>query len=161
MVTTAESGTMQLSPNQKNLIFTLYNGYRYNEIINVSRYRINRPFESLKFNKQVLNFDLAQFQLNRTNEDLFKSHYSMLNIRQLNNSIDSLSDKHLMRKNRYLKNFVGKYPYLAINDTLKTSTLDSANQYVIDTIIVPVIDNFNLEDRTDIIEIAQKRSSLL
>jgi len=89
MVTTAESGTMQLSPNQKNLIFTLYNGYRYNEIINVSRYRINRPFESLKFNKQVLNFDLAQFQLNRTNEDLFKSHYSMLNIRQLNNSIDS------------------------------------------------------------------------
>jgi lipopolysaccharide export system permease protein len=156
MVTTAESGTMQLSPNQKNLIFTLYNGYRYNEIINVSRYRINRPFESLKFNKQVLNFDLAQFQLNRTNEDLFKSHYSMLNIRQLNNSIDSLSDKHLMRKNRYLKNFVGKYPYLAINDTLKTSTLDSANQYVIDTIIVPVIDNFNLEDRTDIIEIAQR-----
>jgi len=61
-----------------------------------------------------------------------------------------------MRKNRYLKNFVGKYPYLAINDTLKTSTLDSANQYVIDTIIVPVIDNFNLEDRTDIIEIAQE-----
>ena len=156
MVTTAESGTMQLSPNQKNLIFTLYDGYRYNEIINVARYRINRPFESLKFNKQVLNFDLAQFQLNRTNEDLFKSHYSMLNIRQLNNSIDSLSDKHLMRKNRYLKNFVGKYPYLAINDTLKTSTLDSANQYVIDTIIVPVIDNFNLEDRTDIIEIAQR-----
>jgi len=69
MVTTAESGTMQLSANQKNLIFTLYNGYRFTEITNVARYRETRPFESVKFEKQVLNFDLSQFQLNRTNED--------------------------------------------------------------------------------------------
>jgi len=156
MVTTAESGTMQLSPNKKNLIFTLYNGYRYNEIINVARYRINRPFESLKFNKQILNFDLSQFQLNRTNEDLFKSHYSMLNIRQLNNSIDSLSSKHLIRKNRYLKKFIDKYSYLAINDTSRTFTLDSTNQQAFDTILIPVIDNFKLEDKADIIEIAQR-----
>ena len=158
MVTTAESGTMQLSPNQKNLIFTLYDGYRYNEIINVAKYRISRPFESMKFKKQILNFDLAQFQLNRTNEDLFKSHYSMLNIKQLNHSIDSLSNKHLAAKNRYLKNFIAKYSYMAINDSLRAYPADSINQPVIDTITLPVIDNFSLEYKTEIIEIAQRNA---
>ena len=46
----------------------------------------------MKFEKQIIKFDLSEFQLNRTNEELFKTHYSMLNIQQLNKSIDSLSE---------------------------------------------------------------------
>lgn len=153
MVTTAESGTMQLSANKKNLIFTLYNGYRYSEIINVAKYRLSRPFEATKFKKQILNFDLAQFQLNRTNEDLFKSHYSMLNIQQLNNSIDSLSNKHLVAKNRYLTNFIKKYPYIAMDDSLRVTVINTNNQSS-DTIVIPIIDNFKIENRADILEVA-------
>jgi len=154
MVTTAESGTMQLSANQKNLIFTLYNGYRYNEITNVSRYRIDRPFESIKFDKQVLNFDLSQFQLNRTNEDLFKTHYSMLNIQQLNHSIDSLSNNRLKEKKRYLRALIGRYPYLAINDSLRDQMADTVELIENDTISLAAIDNFDLDDRADILEVA-------
>jgi len=154
MVTTAESGTMQLSANQKNLIFTLYNGYRYNEITNVSRYRIDRPFESIKFDKQVLNFDLSQFQLNRTNEDLFKTHYSMLNIQQLNHSIDSLSNNRLKEKKRYLSALIGRYPYLAINDSLRDQMADTVELIENDTISLAAIDNFDLDDRADILEVA-------
>ena len=153
MVTTAESGTMQLSADQKNLIFTLYDGYRYSEITNVARYRISRPFEATKFKKQVLNFDLAQFQLNRTNEDLFKSHYSMLNIQQLNHSIDSLSTKHLVAKNRYLTNFIKKYPYMALDDSLRVIAIDT-NIQSLDTILIPIIDNFKIENRAVILEVA-------
>lgn len=154
MVTTAESGTMQLSANQKNLIFTLYNGYRYSEIVNVAKYRVSRPFESMKFKKQVLNFDLAQFQLNRTNEDLFKSHYSMLNIQQLNYSIDSLSNRHLMAKNRYIANFIRKYPYLAVSDSSRANSIDTTNQQLADTIVLPIIDNFEIDDKASILEVA-------
>ncbi len=154
MVTTANSGTMQMSANQKNLIFTLYDGYRYSEITNVARYRITRPFESVKFDKQVLNFDLSQFQLNRTNEDLFKTHYSMLNIKQLNKSIDSLSKNHLTAEKRYLKMFIGRYPYLMENDTLMASPVCVENINGLDTIISPIIDNFKLANKDDIVEIA-------
>ena len=155
-VTTAERGTMQLSPNEKSLIFTLYNGNRYSEIINVSRYRESRPFESTKFKKQILNFDLSQFQLSHTNEDLFKSHYSMLNIKQLNKSIDSLSKKYIKSENRYKENFFRGYPHLAKIDTSETVIIDSASQLLIDTIVLPVIYNFETNDKLAIIENAQR-----
>lgn len=150
-VTTAEKGEMHLSPDQKNLIFTLYDGNTYNDVTNVRSYRVNRPFEITSFNKQILNFDLSQFQLNRTNEELFKTHYSMLNIQQLNHSIDSLSSKHIRAKDRYVDNFLKKYSYLTdtsgelpiVNNTIK-----------VDSIKLPIIENFDLADREDIMEIA-------
>jgi lipopolysaccharide export system permease protein len=154
MVTTAKSGTMQLSANQKNLIFTLYDGYRFSEITNVARYRVNRPFESVKFDKQVLNFDLSQFQLSRTNEELFKTHYSMLNIQQLNHSIDSLSNNRLTANERHLNSFFSRYPYLKTVDTLITYNVDAASQQLKDTIVLPLIDNFEIVDKPDIVEIA-------
>jgi len=152
-VTTAESGTMQMSPDQKNLIFTLYDGYTYNEVTNVSRYRISRPFEATKFHKQILNFDLSQFNLNRTNEELFKSHYSMLNIQQLNHSIDSLSEKHIVAKNRYLDNFLKKYSYMSDSNTVLPN---NRSDQLIDTLRIPIIDNFNIQNKVEIIEIAQR-----
>ncbi len=151
MVTTAKSGTMHLSANQQNLIFTLYDGYRFSEITNVARYRINRPFESVKFDKQVLNFDLSQFQLNRTNEDLFKTHYSMLNIKQLNYSIDSLSNNLLNAEERQLTSLKARYPYLNINDSIRNVKNNNQTE---DTIALPIINNFEIADRADIVEIA-------
>lgn len=152
-VTTAESGIMQLSPDQKNLVFTLYNGSTYNDVINESRYRINRPFEVSSFEQQILNFDLSQFQLNRTNEELFKTHYSMLNIRQLNKSIDSLSSRYINTKDRYHQNLVKKYSYMAdTNNQLPINIADSLS----DTIRAPIIQNFDLNERSKIVEAALK-----
>ncbi len=154
-ITTAKSGTMNLSADQKNLIFTLYDGYTYNDVTNVTRYRESRPFETTGFKKQILNFDLSQFQLNRTNEDLFKTHYSMLNIQQLNNSIDSLSNKHIVSQERYYNNFLKKYSYL--DDTTGVLPLVDKTR-IVDSVIMPIIDNFNLTNRKDILEVALRNA---
>lgn len=152
-VTTAKSGTMNLSADKKNLIFTLYNGFTYNDITNVAHYRVNRPFEVTGFKKQILNFDLSQFQLNRTNEELFKTHYSMLNIQQLNHSIDSLSNKHLASKERYQNNFLKKYSYLGDTNDI----IQKVNKSVLlDSIKMPVLNNFKLAERTKIMDAALK-----
>ena len=90
-VTVAKRGIMELSPNQKHLVISLFDGYNYNEVIDERGYRQTHPFEQIKFKKQVLSFDLTQLDLNHTNESLFKNHYSMLNIRQLDHAIDSIS----------------------------------------------------------------------
>jgi len=144
-VISAKKGFMELSPDQQNIIFTLYDGARYTEITDQSRYRITRPFEILHFDKFVRVFDLSEFQLNRTNEDLFKSHYSMLNIKQLNYSIDSLSRTKNKRLNYYRKKFIEQYPYLAVlnADTLnrekennpKTDSASSTQLAVTDSLV--------------------------
>lgn len=107
-VVSAKKGIMELTPDQKKIVFTLFDGYNYKEITNQKRYRITRPFEYIKFKKQILVFDLSAFQLNKTNEDLFKNHYTMLNIRQLNNAIDSLTSKLALRQKTYKASFIKK-----------------------------------------------------
>ena len=50
------------------------------------------------FQKEIVVLKLTGFGLNRTDEDLFKSNYSMLNLQQLENATDSLSDILVKRK---------------------------------------------------------------
>ncbi len=107
-VVSAKKGIMELTPDQKKVVFTLFDGYNYKEVTNQKKYRITRPFEYIKFKKQVLVFDLSAFKLNKTNEDLFKNHYTMLNIRQLNTAIDSLSGKLTQRQKTYEESFIKK-----------------------------------------------------
>jgi lipopolysaccharide export system permease protein len=119
-VTTAKSGIMEMSPDQKSLIFTLFDGFSYNDIVNTRNYKENRPFERTEFSEQRIKFDLSDFDLARTQEDLFKSHYTMLNIGQLNTFIDSLELKFDDRKERYNQNFLKRFQYLTTIDTAYT-----------------------------------------
>ena len=122
-VTTASKGFMELTPDQERVIFTLFDGYTYMEITDQKRYKETRPFENMKFSKQEMIFDLTEFQLNRTNEELFKSHYTMLNIKQLNESIDSLSLQRIDRIDFFKKKFIKSSTFLAKEDTIIDSLI--------------------------------------
>ena len=108
-VTVAKKGIMELSPDQKHLVITLFNGYNYIEVVNQRGYRQSHPFEEMKFKKQILSFNLSQLDLKHTNESLFKNHYSMLNVKQLDHAIDSLTfflkERKLAFQNNSLRNF--------------------------------------------------------
>lgn len=117
-VTTAKSGFMELSPDQTKMIFTLFDGYSYTDILTTRNYRQTRPFERTSFKQQRVKFDLTQFDLTRTQEELFKSHHTMLNIRQLNQFIDSLNLRYNERKKRFVENVYRRYQYLSTLDTL-------------------------------------------
>jgi len=169
-VTTAKSGIMEMSPDQKNLIFTLFNGYSYTDILTTRNYRENHPFERTEFKEQRIKFDLSDFNLARTQEDLFKSHYTMLNIKQLNVFIDSLELKYDDRKLRYNQNFIKRFQYLTTIDTVKTENIpqakadrkgklipilsDVAVVQNIEPIKWPILDNFDAIDQKKIIETA-------
>lgn len=159
IVTTAESGYMEMSPDKSKMIFTLFNGNRYADITNVAYYRDNRPFEITKFDKQIITFDLAQFQLNRTNEELFKSHYSMLNIKQLNEAIDSLSTKRNAALDKYKSNFLKRYPTVKARDSLLMEEIPvqvAINDSVSDTIAFSAIAGYTPEEEETILEHALK-----
>ncbi|HOI00142.1 MAG TPA: LptF/LptG family permease [Bacteroidales bacterium] len=89
-LTMAERGRMEITPDQKYLIFTLYNGYNYKEEVDNRRKMTTRPFQRIHFKEEMRRFDLGGFQLNRTDEALFRNNYHMYNLRQLRYAGDSL-----------------------------------------------------------------------
>ncbi len=104
----AESGKM--IPSKRYLIFQLNDGWRYEEGRNTEG-NGNLTQVRMHFDRWDKVFDLSGFKLTRTNEDLFKGAYQMMDIQQLNYEIDS-SKKY----NKKLEENVSSYlsPYLTI-----------------------------------------------
>lgn len=171
-VTTAKSGYMELSHDHNSIIFTLFDGYSFTDIVSTRNYLNNRPFERTHFKQQRIKFDLSDFDLTRTQEDLFKSHYTMLNIKQLNYYIDSLTLRLDERKDRYNLNFIRRYNHLSSLDSnfvetkellrpderkfaIKKDTVVADSLTIRDsTIVLPVLDNFLRAEQIAIADLA-------
>ncbi len=160
-VTVAKKGVMELTPNQQKMIFTLYNGYSYHNITNEMNANVKRPFEYMKFKKESLSFDLSQLDLHRTNEDLFKSNYSMLNVSQLDHAIDSLSSQLVDREIAFRKISIRKFEFLAA-DSQKTAAATKTIAKPVKppvsdkaTIKYPLLQNFGVKERKLILDYAQ------
>jgi lipopolysaccharide export system permease protein len=117
-VTVADSGLMELTPDGRYLIFTLYNGYNYQDKTGQKDSKKNNPFQRTHFQIEQRKFDLSDFELNRTNEELFKNNYQMLNISQLNYFIDSIDMNINERRLNLAKSFPRNYQiYLNMDST--------------------------------------------
>ena len=103
-IISADSGMMSLSPNQRNIIFTLYNGYNYTDIT-TDNYKEKRPFERMSFKQEQIKFSLQDFDMTRSNEDMYKSYQTMMNIRQLSRSLDSLELRYANKQQAFAENF--------------------------------------------------------
>lgn len=90
-VTVADSGYMVITEDKNYLLTTLYSGHNYEEVDSDRRKKTNKtyPHRRENFGEQKFVIELSGFGLNRTEEDLFRSHYSMMNLNQLTHSIDS------------------------------------------------------------------------
>jgi lipopolysaccharide export system permease protein len=148
-VTVADSGRMETSPDQRFLYFRLFDGYNYREAVEQKKSRYSNPFQRTYFKEQVQKFDLSSFALNRTNEDLFKSNYQMLNIWQLNKAIDSLQNALYSRKSHLSDNFISNYKNINLTDTTHKPDRDSSLILTSD-----VISGFSKEDQLKTVELA-------
>jgi len=93
----AESGKLEMSEDKQFLIINLFNGTSYEEMAD-RNHENEHPLVRSTFKEQTVRFDLSGFRLVRTEEELFKSNYAMLNIRQIDEMLDSLNkdkEKHL------------------------------------------------------------------
>ena len=154
-VTIADSATIALSPSQKEVVFTLYNGHNYNEVIDDKEYKLRRPFETMKFDKQYVSFDISDFDLTQSDGSALKGHQSMLNINQLFTAIDSLENNSLERHTSYKNSFKTKLQHLSSKNVINNSTTRNS---AIDTITVfkwPLLDNFSQKEQASIVNMAK------
>lgn len=152
VLTVADSGYMHVTPDEKYMEVTLYNGYSYEEMLETSAVRRsgNRKFPSRlnKFEEQVILIELEGFGLERSNEDLFKSSFHALNLQQLSQTQDSLAgeiDKRLTAaKQLLISNTIFKNPFILTRDSmaLVTYTLNADS----------IIGTFSLDQQHGIIE---------
>ncbi len=102
-VTHADSGTLVFSENRDYLILTLFNGVSYDEKkVQRGKQRYSYPMERYIFEREQLVFDLSGIDMQKSDEDLFKNHYQMLSVDQLDYTIDSLK----VEKNQRLDKFI-------------------------------------------------------
>lgn len=90
-VTVASWGEMYFTDNQQFMVMRLHDGKQYQEMSKASGATEQEPFMRTSFKTWEKMFDLSEFAFSQTDEELFKSHETMLSIRQLNASFDSLA----------------------------------------------------------------------
>jgi len=136
-VTIADSGLMQSTPDGRYLLFTLYNGYTYQEKVDQKDAQQKLPFQRTYFGEQQRKFDLSTFELNRTDEELFKNNFEMLNIRQLNYFIDSLGVSLHNKRQGLAGNFDQNYLSYRMMDSIyriSPDTISFSNPAFLDSL---------------------------
>lgn len=132
-VVTAESGKIEMSEDKQFLTMVLYNGTSFEETVDEKNERAH-PLVRSKFKEQTVRFDLSGFRLVRSEEELFKSNYSMLNIQQIEKAIDSLKEDKEKGISDFRKNFSDM---MSENNALRMSSSERVSNPP-DTLHAPV-----------------------
>ncbi len=114
----AQKGRMYRTDDDQTLVLKLSNGVRYEETPgDGANYNQRQRLMRFRFKETEQKFDLSGFKMQRTDENLFKSNYAMLNLKQLKFYRDSFNvkiDSNLKTAYKDIKMF-----YDPINPPLK------------------------------------------
>ncbi len=109
-VLVAKEGRMFRTDNDQTLVLKLKDGVRYEESQgDATNYNPREQFTRFRFKETEQKFDLSGFELQRTDESLFKSNYAMLNLRQLSFYRDSFLLKIDSNKRAVYSDIKGYY----------------------------------------------------
>ncbi|UTW62294.1 LptF/LptG family permease [bacterium SCSIO 12741] len=108
----AKKGKMSMSEDQMTLTFVLEQGNLYDELEGDKF-----PLYRSSFEKKTIRFDLSDFKMAHTDEDLFKNNYKMMTIDQLSRKIDTLKMKMDVRTKDFHKGLMESL--LIVSDSLK------------------------------------------
>lgn len=122
-LTIASWGEMYFTDNQQYMVMRLHDGKQYQEMQKSGGPSDIEPFVRTSFETWEKIFDLSEFAFSQTDEELFKSHETMLSLRQLNTSLDTL---HL----RYRQQIEQQQDYAAHFFHFRKPASDSMGYYI-------------------------------
>ena len=122
----AKSGKMQMSSDERFLILTLYNGNSYEDRPTERGKKNTHPFFRSTFQEEIIRFDLSSFAFMKSDKDIFKDNYEMLNMKQLNSAIDTLNMQIAERKQESANFLLEKF-YVFNIDTNRGTIIKDTN----------------------------------
>lgn len=88
-IVVAREGTMQTTPDERYMLFTLYDGCSYSETANDAGTE-SKPFTRIYFDTNKMTFDLSDFAFDKSDESIFQGGYQMMNTSQLDSNVARL-----------------------------------------------------------------------
>ena len=88
-IVVALEGTMQTTPDERYMLFTLYDGCSYSETANDAGSE-SKPFTRIYFDTNKMTFDLSDFAFDKSDESIFQGGYQMMNTSQLDSNVARL-----------------------------------------------------------------------
>ena len=128
----ADSGYMKATPDGTGLIMVLYTGYSFNEMEEKNVSPGSRKYPSRKdyFKEQTIVISLSGFDLERSEDGLFKSNSAMLNISQLTFYIDSLNLRFNERLTNQFKEFNSSKIYTQRNSSMRLNARNNKSDSI-------------------------------
>lgn len=108
-IVSAKTGDMFITPDGAFFVMELREGHQYLQSTGSSSSTDQYPFVRTSFDQYTKVFDLSEFQLSRTNEDLFKSGRQMMSATQLKEAADSIGieiDMRVKSLSNYMANTI-------------------------------------------------------
>ena len=131
-VTVADKGSMTVTPDERYLVFDLYDGYSYVEDVKGENI-ITRPLTRMKFAEQTMRFDLSAFAFNKSDKEQFKGSYQMMNVRQLSQTMDTLKFNRDIKVKEFKTSVNSHFPVVAsLEDKNLENYISEEKEYVID-----------------------------
>lgn len=167
-VTTAKAGNIKITEDKTVLIMELFDGFRYEDLKldkNKKKSNKTRPHQTSKYKKQIVYIELDGLGLDRSNEELFKNGFEMLNNQQLQFAVDSLQHTLSAREHEIWFNlkkyslFKGEAQWqnqseeqkqIAQTQVAELSIADPDFKINIDTIF----NNFNVNQKNKVVDFA-------
>ncbi len=151
--TLAEKGKMQVSPDKKTLIFTLYDGYNYYQPVSTRERRVNKPLQRTHFEEETQRIDLSELNMIRSKEDLFKDNYQMMNLTQLDDAIDTLVSQKVRREMIIEKYISSAFEFYNRTDSSKYTLANAPRPPERDFIL-----NVPKQGRNTVVELAMNKA---
>ncbi|MDR1112729.1 MAG: LptF/LptG family permease, partial [Bacteroidales bacterium] len=95
-MTYAKRGTMKMTPDKRYLLFTLYDGFHWDESRNSNNRKVGSqntssyyPLTRATFKEQYKRFDLSSFQMQKSDDSFFEGSNQAMPISELGAQIDT------------------------------------------------------------------------
>jgi lipopolysaccharide export system permease protein len=151
---TADSGEFFRSVNGDFLFFKLYHGEAIEELSNQPTLAAMTEQSSAshryygrktRFASATYKMNLTGFQLNRSQDEMFKNDFEMLNVFQINETVDSLKRNYKEVTDGFVRNSLSKHPYFQATN-YKPVLTDSTTIFHRDSIPVVSLESLSSED---------------
>ena len=123
----AARGSMYSSENNRYLYLELFDGYSYEEMNPKDpKKRVELPFTRSSFKEEKIRFDMASFQLERSDKERYSNVAQFMNIKQLQQSEDSLSKAMDLKREEFKDKL---YSYYSFQDSLPSLSVGSISPF--------------------------------
>lgn len=151
----AKSGLLKSSEKSNLLQLELYDGYYYEQLDAKDQATMNKmPFLKSKFSRQLMNIDLTALNNTGSEDDQVVHTNNMLNVKELNFTLDSLQKNYNKELKSTADNLVVRPTSIFVKPPKFSTPADSTKEAVKEVFPVDLLSVLNKEEKARVLDLA-------